>query len=627
MYGYVALYWNAADDLGARAAAVIEQRIRSEHESWEFVFADAGLRVFQRGANRGTHGSIGLAQSGTVLGTIFRTPPGAQTKPEKAAFSERAVRDIKSTNGKYLIDHYWGRYVAFCRGTDSRLRVIRDPTGALPCFYTQADHVTAFFSHLEDYLRLVPVPLTVNWEHIIDCLQYMQMACRQTGLREISQVLAGECWTQESFRSEPVFLWNPVTIATSVAIEDPAVASTELRCAVEFCVDAWASCYRSILHSLSGGLDSSIVLACLTSCSTRPQVTCFTAYTAGSEGDERPFARMAASRANCHLAEFAHQAPTDLSSVFPEQRFPSPAMVSLHLAVEDMRASLAHAQNCDAIFSGQGGDHLFQRRRDYSIAAEFLDRHGLTPGFGRVLAESSRMLRKPAYRVLLHAARLRLFPGPVDPYVTQKAPAFLRAGRNDIFRPEHPRHPWVESASHLPRAMLYRIFDIVDCQHFYMHTCGYADLVHPLISQPFIECSLRIPSYVLTSGGTDRGLARLAFSEKIPAAIAARTTKGGVDAYWYDLVITNLKFLRPFLLDGHLEAAGLIDRGEMSDLLTEQQLIRAVRSLPAVLSCLISEGWLRAVNSVPARQPPAAGLLSHGHQHAATQRSYHRLDN
>jgi asparagine synthase (glutamine-hydrolysing) len=599
MYGYVALFWRAADDLGARAATAIEGRITAAQESWELAFADVGLHVFHRGAHPGTHGSIGLADSGTVLGTIFRNRPGTGTKRE-LAFSEQVARDIQSTNGKYLVSHYWGRYVAFSRGTDGHLAVIRDPAGALPCFYTQADHVTVFFSHLEDYLSLVPAHLTVNWEHIRNCLQYMQMACRQTGFNELSQVLAGERWTHESSGSKPVFLWDPVSVAAGPAIEDPAVARVELRRAVESCVDAWASCYRRILHSLSGGLDSSIVLACLTSSRTEPQVTCFTAYTAESEGDERPFARMAAARANCHLAEFAHRPPTDLSTVFPEQPFPSPAMVSLRLAVEDLRAGLAHERNCDAIFSGQGGDHLFQRRRDYSIAAEFLHRQGLKRGIGRVLADSSRLLRKPAYRVALHAARLRLFPGRVDPYVTQAAPTFLRAGVTHSFRSEHQRHPWVESASHLPRAMLHRIFDIVDCQHFYAYTCDYADLVHPLISQPLIECSLRIPSYVLASGGTDRGLARQAFSEEIPAAIVARTTKGGVDAYWNDLVITNLKFLRPFLLDGHLEAAGLINRREMSDLLTEQQLIRAAQPLPAVLSCMIAEGWLRTASSAPA---------------------------
>jgi asparagine synthase (glutamine-hydrolysing) len=594
MYGYMALHWNAADELGTRAAITIERRIGSADESWELAFSDSGLLVFQRGANRGTHGAIDLADAGTVLGTIFRNRAGAQAKRE-LAFSEQVACDIQSTSGKHLVEHYWGRYVAFSRAADGHLRVIRDPTGALPCFYTHTDHVTVFFSHLEDYLGLVPAQLTVNWEHVGSCLQYMQMACRQTGFKEILQVLAGECWTHEPSASTPVFLWDPVPIAAGAAIEDPVTARAELRSTVECCVDAWAACYRRILHSLSGGLDSSIVLACLSSSPTQPQVTCFTAYTAEADGDERQFARMAAARANCQLAEIAHQPPTDLSSVFPEQRFPSPAMVSLRLAVEDMRAAVAHAQDSEAIFSGQGGDHLFQRRRDFAIAAEFLHRHGLGRGFGRVLAESSRMMRKPAYRVLLHAARLRLFPARVDLYLTQESPTFLRAGVNAVF----PRHPWVERASQLPRAMLHRIFDIVDCQHFYAHTCDYADLVHPLISQPLMECSLRIPSYVLASGGTDRGLARQAFAEKIPAAIAARTAKGGVDAYWNDLVITNLKFLRPFLLDGHLEAAGLIDRREVSELLTEQQLIRAVQPLPAILSCMITESWLRTGTQSP----------------------------
>ena len=593
MYGYMALHWDAADDLGAQAAIAIGRRIGTAAKPWELAFSDAGLLVFQRGANRRTHGAIGLANAGTVLGTIFRNRSGAHAERE-LAFSEQVAWDIQSTSGKYLVEHYWGRYVAFSRGADGRFRVIRDPTGALPCFYAHTDHVTVFFSNLEDYLELTAAQLTIDWEHVGSSLQYMQMASRQTGFKEISQVVAGECWMQAS-ESKPVFLWDPVTIATGAGMEDSVAARAELRSAVEYCVNAWASCYRRILHSLSGGLDSSIVLACLNSSPTQPQVTCFTAYTAASEGDEREFARMAAARANCPLVELAHQPPTDLSSVFPEERLPSPAMVSLRLAVEEGRAGIAHANDSEAIFSGQGGDHLFQRRRDFAIAAEFLHRHGLARGFGRVLAESSRMLRKPVYRVLLQAARLRLFPHRVDPYVTQKAPTFLRAGVNTAV----PPHPWVERASQLPRAMLHRIFDIVDCQHFHAYTCDYADLVHPLISQPLMECCLRIPSYVLAAGGTDRGLARQAFSEKIPAAVAARTTKGGVDAYWNELAIKNLKFLRPFLLDGHLEAAGVIDRGEMSNLLTEEQLIRAAQPLAPILSCMMVEGWLRTAAQSP----------------------------
>src|SRR5579862_939871 len=104
MYGYVALHWSAADDVGARVAAAIERRITAA-KSWELAFADPGLHVFHRGANRGTHGSIRLAECGTVLGTIFRSRPGAGATRE-FGFSERVSRDIQSTNGKYLVSHY-----------------------------------------------------------------------------------------------------------------------------------------------------------------------------------------------------------------------------------------------------------------------------------------------------------------------------------------------------------------------------------------------------------------------------------------------------------------------------------------------------------------------------------------
>ncbi len=108
MYGYVALCLSAADDQGARAAAIIEQRIRTAQESWELVFADAGLRVFQRGANRGVHKALSLGDSGAVLGTIFPNLSDAHLKTERPTFSETTVQNIRSTNGKYLVDHYWG---------------------------------------------------------------------------------------------------------------------------------------------------------------------------------------------------------------------------------------------------------------------------------------------------------------------------------------------------------------------------------------------------------------------------------------------------------------------------------------------------------------------------------------
>jgi asparagine synthase (glutamine-hydrolysing) len=69
------------------------------------------------------------------------------------------------------------------------------------------------------------------------------------------------------------------------------------------CVQAWATCYRGILHNLSGGLDSSIGLSCLTSAPNVPPLTCLHYFASGPNEDERPYARLMARHAGVELVE------------------------------------------------------------------------------------------------------------------------------------------------------------------------------------------------------------------------------------------------------------------------------------------------------------------------------------
>ena len=79
--------------------------------------------------------------------------------------------------------------------------------------------------------------------------------------------------------------------------------SRRMRQCVRDVVHAWASCYDHMLLSLSGGLDSSIVLACLKDAPSRPRVTCFHYYPLGADLDERAYARAAAAKAGLELLE------------------------------------------------------------------------------------------------------------------------------------------------------------------------------------------------------------------------------------------------------------------------------------------------------------------------------------
>ena len=119
-----------------------------------------------------------------------------------------------------------------------------------------------------------------------------------------------------------------------------------------------------------------------------------------------------------------------------------------------------------------------------------------------------------------------------------------------------------------------------------------ADVIHPLLAQPIMELCLRTPTPVLTSGGRDRGLARHAFSHRLPDAIAGRRTKGSLGGYYARTVAGSLAFLRPFLLEGRLAQMNMINVARLEALLTREQLI--IRGdYPSILFTALVESWVR----------------------------------
>jgi asparagine synthase (glutamine-hydrolysing) len=126
------------------------------------------------------------------------------------------------------------------------------------------------------------------------------------------------------------------------------------------CVHAWAADHSSILHNLSGGLDSSIVLSCLKSAPSRPRVECLNYFNKGRGEDERVYARMMARSAQVEFME----RPVDPAEVRLERALevrPSarPWMYLYELQHEQIESSLAARQDATALFSGGGRDAVF----------------------------------------------------------------------------------------------------------------------------------------------------------------------------------------------------------------------------------------------------------------------------
>jgi len=601
MYRYVAFSWNSKDTARTAAAQRLARLLRSSAPDWQCVHNTPGLRVFHAPQSEGAcHAYVLKHDRGVVLGRLFDGDFDENRIPIDPTFDDQESRLIIESQGRRLIEHYWGQYVAFLQEPQSRRRfVLRDPTGGLHCFMTRTAGVEVILSDMEDCVRLNITPSSVDWNHIAAFFVHMRLITRTTGFNEVKQIYAGECVaTDDDNVVARSFYWNPVSVYESGSIEEADAARAALRRVIRHCVNAWGACYDSILHQLSGGLDSSIVAACLGKARERQKILCFHFFTEMTEGDERQYARVAAQSAGCELIEReAGASEISLENQLNRRRIATPSAQSFQPASELLMERLIGERNAGAIFSGQGGDHLFQEERTIRIAADYARRHGIGPELLNTMIDTSHLTGESIWSVLGATIRNGLLNRNNDPYAEFEIPSILGGDARASLRPHMYMHPWIKHACHLPPTKISHVFNIVDCQPFYLLTRAFAEQIHPLISQPIIELSLQIPSYILAHRGRARGLVREAFREDVPANIIERYSKGGTTSYFNRMLVESVDFLREFLLDGALVREGILDRCELEAQLSETALMRGDELRP-ILNAARAEWWLSTWTNV-----------------------------
>jgi asparagine synthase (glutamine-hydrolysing) len=571
MFRYIALAWN--DAIPARSAAALRMSgALQAHAAWQAHVLEPGLHVFTAGAGEGANGLYRLSPfRGVVLGRFFRRGELGKPRTADVQLTEAEIDRIVRTEGQSLINDFWGRYVALLPASGAS-HVLRDPSGALPCYRLQLDGVGIAFSWLEGLLEALPgLPLPgINWDGVAAHLAQGQLSGVATALDEVFHVPAGEvaCLDTESAAARP--LWDAGCVARHPIDEPPARAAGRLRQTVRACARAWTDCHDAILLRLSGGLDSAILLGSLDRSDTRALITCVNYHSPGSDSDERPYARSAAKRAGRPLIERECDAGYPLERVLSVALTPAPESYVGRLSMGQMDAELAAVHGAGALFTGGGGDQLFFEQRCTWPGADYLQLRGLDGGFLSAMQDAARLGRVSVWRAMRRAI--------VDGYLASAtrgstgsrltlAPEVVSPG----FRPpERFVHPCLARADDLPIGKLKQLRQLVSAFGYYDPYLREAapELVNPLLSQPLIELCLGLPTYLLTHGGRGRALARHAFADDIPPQIANRRSKGGMEEHLTEVLHRNLPFVRELLLDGQLVEHGLLDRARLEDALS-----------------------------------------------------------
>jgi asparagine synthase (glutamine-hydrolysing) len=598
VFRYVAFVWNDQDAAAREAAQALLQRHAGTGEDWRVALRGCGAEVRYAKSGTGSSAAYILAEDGgVVLGNLFaRSQEGVSTAAPLllGADDSRAMLD---SDGRHLIECFWGRYVAFLHDAPARATwVVRDPSGGLPCYLVRCRGVDLYFSWIDDIAALLDTPLEVNWPYLIATVSFLREHSHGTALREVTQVLAGECVETRAGASKRLFYWDPLQVANTEVIEDLGAAVAALRQCVRDVVHAWASCYDHLLLSLSGGLDSSIVLACLADAPSRPRLTCFHYYPLGADLDERGFARAAAAKAGLELIERSRDSSFSLQPLLSIHRTPEPTNYPYFLEHGRLHAQLAAEHGAAAVVIGYGGDQLFYQERAEWAPGDFLHRRGPRPGLLRIALDAAQMDQLSFWRILGQAAAGYL--GHRRWSVLQEAgrmrPLLVPAVIEEARRSATFLHPLLRHPRGAPSGKLWHAHQISQPFDFYdpLGREGDAELISPLFSQPVMELCLRIPTYVLTHDGWDRAVARRAFYDELPPQIRNRRSKGGIEEHLRLTLEHNRGFLRELLLDGALVREGVVDRSRLAEVLSGRATrIRAGSG--ELLEYAGIEAWLR----------------------------------
>jgi asparagine synthase (glutamine-hydrolysing) len=599
VFRYMAFSWDAAKPAQTHIdVQVLHQRLLRLPGRWERVLSADGLWVFcTRDRNAPATHNVLTPQAGVIVGTLFKRCTPSATAP--AVFSASETRAILDSRGARLIESYWGRYVAFLVDSATKRRwVLKDPTGRMPCFRTDYQGIAIVFSSLHDFERLNLRALAICWPYIDRRVAVGSGRWGQTALQGIEEVLGGERIEYHEGSMKSTLLWQPQRIVASESLEDADQAAEALRSVLLDCTRAWLRGHEHIVHRLSGGLDSSIVMGCLKQLADSRSITCVTYFDPEGSSDERPWARRATQGARCEHLELARDPRLRFDNLLTMCPLPYPPQDISFLEFGALDRGIAAERSVTAIFTGDGGDTLFGSHTYRFAAADYLHRHGVDGTLLKVALNVAASEDTSLWHVLLRAVR-----GERREWDGFTASQLLQARRLvcphrfawAVEQEQGDCHPWFTSGR-CSLSVQAALTPVIASDLYYdpllppeVHA---PELICPVLSQPVVELCLRIPSFVHFEDGIDRGLARRAFAADVPAEILARQWKDRVQGFPEKTLMHGQTFIRDFLIGGRLVKQGLLDSQLIEQALTSQHAKHTV-SIGEILDHVMVEAWLR----------------------------------
>jgi len=274
-----------------------------------------------------------------------------------------------------------------------RLVLARDPIGQLPLYYYHDEHLFAFASEIKALLAhpLIPRRSALDDPHLLALyLGYGALPAPLTAYQGIRMLPAGHYLVLEDghLREAPYWRWpEPAPADPAARLEDYAPAALEaLREAVALRLIADVP----LGAFLSGGLDSSLVVALMRQLSSTPVKTFSMGFMGDASFDETAYAEQVARHLGTehHSFRVQPQAMSLIESLV--QHYDQPFGDSS--AIPTALVSQLTRQHVTVALTGDGGDELFAGYERF-LAAHLAEQVAFVPrGLWRALARLTEAL-------------------------------------------------------------------------------------------------------------------------------------------------------------------------------------------------------------------------------------------
>lgn len=484
-------------------------------------------------------GQVGLVYNGEIYnyqelygplcerGHVFKSKTDSEVIIH--AYEEWGINAVHKFNGMFSFG-IWDQRTR-------TLMVVRDRLGIKPLYYYWDEKVFIFSSEIKPILNTGYVKPEINQSSLDAYFSVGYVPGPDTMFRSIQKVMPGHylCLRDGSLADNEY--WD------FAGVEESALSPNDYQEQLEGMLrDSISKRLRSDVPLgvfLSGGLDSSAVVALMSDMVTEPINTFTVGYDMTRNFSEEPFADIVAKKFNTRHHVFKLESDNFFSSIeklveFAEEPIVEPAAIALY------HISRLARQTATVLLSGEGSDELFAGYYLYHFMQKLDSVRNLIPfemsGIGRVVSKLSSRSRLIKYGDWLGMPLEKRYQGTsgylTDTIKRELYTADYYSGKGDYLDSTFASYfAKVAAKSDTLSKMLYVdtktwLVDDLLVKADKMTMAASIELRVPFLDYRMVELAASFPSHTKLNAGNGKAILKSIMKSKLPDTIIDRTKIG-----------------------------------------------------------------------------------------------------